>query len=699
MLLPAFGIVIYLMRGLWYRAPDPLEFAWFVLVMYVLGGLGWLLLRWRPSAGRWFAVLATMAICHLMHAWLRIPGSLVLLSVSVALCTHVITPGAALAVAAGETLLLLAARRALAVDPSAAGTALLGIWATLGIDYLAYRPTRDVLDWSWRHYLRAQQVLEEARDRKAELAQALEDLIHANRQLALANERVAALRLVAEEAQRAKAAFVARVSHEFRTPLNVIIGMIDLMVGNPAAYQGEFPAKALVHLGIVHRNCLHLSEMIDDVLDLSAMEAGRMAIHREPVDLAELVAEAVAMVQPMMNEKGLLCRVQMDSLPELQCDRVRIRQVILNLLSNAARFTVQGGITVSATCQGEDIVISVADTGPGISAEDVARVFEPFYKGDARPWHAQEGSGLGLSISNQFVKLHGGRMWVESTPGVGSTFFIDLPLAAPGQCAKPSGWIREDWVWRERRSRPALPGSHYRPRFVVCDSSGELHRALSRRASDVELVHAPTLAGAIQELRACPAQALMVNSPSLERLMALVEAAQAEVSDTPIIGYSCASRIDEILRAGARGYLTKPLRRDELFEVMQQCEPLHRVLVVDDDASARELLSLLVQAYDPAIEVVLAADGEEALAELAACRADLVLLDLVMPGLDGWQVLARKNGDDRLRDVPVILVSAQDVLPEPGSSPVLVAAVSRRLSLSKLLDCSQDLAARLLLPD
>ncbi len=699
--LPIVGLVFYQMSGMW---PQTVAMGYVLLVLacYALAGMGGLLLRWNDLASRWFAVLAAVSLIHLAALWLAIPGALSLVAFPVGLSAALISVPAAVAVAGGETLVLAWLLRGGLLSVSVAGIPLLSTWFMLVLMWTVYRPAEGTVAWFWGQFRQTQALLDEARDRKAELAQALDGLVHANRQLALANERMAALRQIAEEAQKAKAAFVAQVSHEFRTPLNIIIGMASLVLENPEGYGAPLPARALEHLRIVQRNCEHLANMIDDVLDLSQAEAGRIAIHREPVDLAEVIEGALAMVRPMLAEKGLACRVEVArDLPRVPCDRVRIRQVILNLVSNAARFTEHGGIVVRLASVDGQARVNVEDTGPGITPEDLKSIFEPFSQGTSGVLLGKGSSGLGLSISSQFVKLHGGRMWVESRVGHGSTFFVDLPMVEPAEhAAGPGRWIREDWIWREHKSRPDLPESQYRARLVVCDEGGELSRAFARRSGAIEFIDTRGLPAAIDEIRRCPAQALIINSRSPKGLWPALEEARTAAPDTPIIGCCCPPRTSRAAAAGAVGYLSKPLKRAELQRAIEGLgKPVRRVLIVDDDANTRELLKVYLQGWNPAQEVVDAEDGQSALQELRRRRPDLMLLDLVMPGLDGWQVLTLKGEDEALRGIPTILISGHDALQGPMTSSLVVAAMGEGLSVGKLLDCACQLSARLLQPD
>jgi signal transduction histidine kinase/CheY-like chemotaxis protein len=608
---------------------------------------------------------------------------------------------AAAVTAVGETALLaLWASKMLAVQEGAAIAVALGtIWAVLGVMCAVYVPVYQLGGWMWAYFQRARGALEEERDRKAQLGQALDDLAHANRQLLLINERLAALRLIAEEAQKTKAAFVAKVSHEFRTPLNMIIGLIDLLVETPGVYGPDLPPALFEDLEIVHRNCEHLSSMVNDVLDLSQAEAGRLSLHREYVDLSEIIAGALAVVRPLMEKKALALHVAIpDGLPAVYCDKTRIRQVVLNLVSNAARFTEKGSIAIHVAQQDSHVVVSVADTGPGISPEVAERIFEPFCQGIGSLWRDKGGSGLGLSISKQFVELHGGRIWLESQEGVGTTFAFDLPISLPApHVDRPERWIKEDWIWLERPSRTRLPEPSYRQRVVLCDATGDLFPAFARCSDEVEFVQTRDLARAAQELRRCPAHALVINALSPDDLWPLVRRARSEVPDMPVIGCSVPPQLETALQAGAIDYLIKPVTRNDLEAAIRVTgRPVKRVLAVDDDPDVLQLWTRMLHACDGGMEVIGATGGAQALDALRSERPDLMLLDIVMPDVDGWQVMERKQQDAAIQDVPVILISAQDPIEQQRKSPLFLATVGDGFSVSQLLHCSLALSSFLL---
>ena len=691
--------------------PAPGRVAGLAILAVALAVIAWLLESRNTRVGRWFTVVMLAVLVLLAARWLRLEGALAWMAIPAGLAAALISLRAAAATAVGETIVLLLLitvmpeAAATGLGWSAVGVALGAIWATLGLMVAAYHPVYQAIGQSEAYFERARGVLEEARDRRARMEQVMRDLTSANRQLALANDRMAALRLIAEEARKAKTMFVAKVSHEFRTPLNMIIGLVALMVETPEIYNVALPPDMRQDLEVVHRNCRHLANMIDDVLNLTQMDAGRLTLHREWVKLEAVIDNAVESVRPLAQKKSLFLRTQIPpGLPGVYCDRTRVQQVVLNLVSNAARFTERGGITIRAECTDKHVVVSVADTGPGIAPEDAERVFEPFCQGSTDLWRDKGGSGLGLSISKQFVQLHGGRMWFENEAGPGTTFFFELPISAPIQpLPRPGHQIRADWIWREhafRTERAGVAEQLERPRLLVYDETGGLSSELTSYSEQIELVEARDLAQTVHALEQCPAQALLLNASSPDAVWPLVERARAGVPDTPIVGCSVPPRIESTVKTGAQSYLIKPVTRDGLLGAIQASgKPVKRILIVDDDADVLRLFTRMLRLCDSDLAITTASSGEEALNAIRASSPDLVLLDLVMPGMDGWQVLERLRRHSQTAELPVVLVTAQDLVERPPESKLLVTSVGSGIGVSRLLLCSLALSEFLLAPE
>lgn len=676
------------------------------LILCGLAGAGWLLARWKPLAGRWFTVVASSAAVHLVGIWLGIPGSLFWAAIPVALAIPLLGLSAAVVAAVGESAIVLYLARYLVGGTegytSSVVAALVTIWGVFAALCAMHYRVRQRCVWLDAYFEHAQQFLEEARDHRADLEQALGDLAHANRQLTLMNERVNTLRLIAEEAQKAKTRFVARVSHEFRTPLNMIIGLVDLMAETPEIYDVTPSPRMREALQVVHRNCQHLSDMVSDVLDLTRIETDRMVLHRERFDIGEVVDSAVEAVRALMESKHLTLQVTVaENVPEVYCDRTRIEQVILNLMSNAARYTVEGKITVAVSRQDQLVQVSVMDTGPGIPPQDLGRIFEPFCQGTSDFWRDKGGSGLGLSISKQFVEMHGGRMWVESELGVGTTFVFELPISSPIPLAgSPGHQIRRDWIWHERQSRPTLPDSHYNPRLVIYDETGDLHTMLPRYSGEIEFVEARGIAEATGALKQAPAHAILLNAPDPKNVLSRIEMLKRGSAGTPIIGCSIPRSAERAKSLGVLGHLIKPLARDDLKQAICAIDPPARhVLAVDDDPEAAQLLSQMLRVCDDALKITIACSGKEVLDQLRSDPPDLMLLDIVMPNMDGWQVLEYITSHEELPNVPTFFVSGQDPRDQPPRSDFLLAAIDGGLSLNNLLRCSLEISNLLLQPE
>ena len=663
----------------------------------------WLLDSRHIGVGAWVVSFGLLILILVSHLLLHAEGLLALVVIPMTVLVAATGLTAALALSGVATLAyaLLAWQ---ASDPrvfGAVAVASVALWGTFLALAALHTQVMQLDRWLTGHLQQVTSLVEESRDRRAELAQALDDLTHLNRQMALMTHRQVALRQAAEQAERAKAAFVAQVSHEFRTPLNIIIGMIDLMVGGDGLGPDGIPDVTMGHLRVVHRNCRHLASMVDDVLDLSRVEADRMALHRTWVDMQELVSTAARVVEPLMVQKGLEWRLDCPGgLPLVYCDRIRMRQVVLNLLSNAARATSSGGIVLRLELRGEAMRLSVTDTGPGIPAELAEAIFEPFVQGSqATDQRDRGGSGLGLSVSKQFVEMHGGRMWVDSEVGKGTTFYVDLPLhPQEDHQARPGYQIREEWIWFERSSRPQLQAAQFRPRVLLCDATGGLGPALSQLTDEIEFLTVPDLASAIDEAHRFPVSALIVNEILPEKLLAAIEGATEAAPDTLVIGWSCPPRLERAKELGALGYLVKPVQRSDLARVLGTLpSPVERVLVIEDDPDTQELMQMMLHAIDDGIQVTMAGSSREALAQMRSQAPDLAFVDIVLPDMDGWQLLSQMRGDDTLRHIPTLVVSGQDPPEEAVGSRWICAAVHTPVGLHRLFTCSLRLMETLAL--
>ncbi|MFN8469021.1 MAG: HAMP domain-containing sensor histidine kinase [Caldilineaceae bacterium] len=367
---------------------------------------------------------------------------------------------------------------------------------------------------------RAQVDVDEARSQRLELKQVEEDLLQATREQARLLERLKAMNQIAEEARQSKQEFIAKVSHELRTPLNMIIAYSELITQSPKLYGGRVPPALLADMAVILRNSQHLSKLVDDVLDLSQIDAGRMALSKSWVDLRAIAAEAAEAVRPLFQTKGLYLQVDAPAaLPQVYCDPTRIRQVMMNLLSNAGRFTDEGGVHVRISATEDQLEFSVQDSGPGIDPRDQEHLFEPFQQIDASIRRSHGGSGLGLNISKQFVEMHEGRIWLQSRPGEGTTFFVSLPLApAPIDQFEPPAarrWVHSYDTYVPRTRPRAAPVPEVNVRYVVMENGHTLERLLTRYMANVEAVRVQSIDEALRVLSESPARAFVVSSALL----------------------------------------------------------------------------------------------------------------------------------------------------------------------------------------
>ncbi len=657
----------------------------------------WLLSAWRPALALSVSGVILAFLVTFGALWLQIPGLILLAGLPVTYLTLAGQGRIAATVGFASSVVLWTDNSPLlAVDKALAIAGILALWLIAA--RARYSMTSRVT-WALHHYNVAQQKLEEARDRNQALDSVLEHQVHTNRQLDLLNERLAALRARAEESQRTKTNFVAKVSHEFRTPLNMIIGLVDLLTETPHIYGQQLPPQLIEDLKIVHRNCEHLSAMINDVLDLSQTEAGRLTLHRELGDLYADIHHAVEIVRPLVEKKGITLCVQETDYPcPYVRDPTRLRQVLLNLLSNSARYTAQGTIAVRLVREERLVRIEVTDTGPGIHAVDVERIFEPFFQSSIVEGRSQIGSGLGLSISKQFVELHGGQLGVESKIGEGSTFWISLPTVSPsGPTPKAERWIHPEWSWRERQTRVDLPILPRQSRLILLDVNDGIHPLLDEEPPDLELLSKSTVEEVAHAATETPAHALLVNGPNAEKVVPMMQELCRLVPDTPVIGWTMPTPNNRAHDFGALDYLVKPVTRSDLIHLLTRIpSPVKLILVVDDDLEVQRLLTRMLQAHDATIQVNVATTVDDGLTLLHSAPPDLMLLDLALQGGTGWELLTQKQQRPELNHIPAVILSAQDPTEQSLVSPLLMASMGEGIPLSVLTQGTRTLSELLL---
>lgn len=659
----------------------------------------WYMRKGHFVASVWAVAMMSISAAFLVSVTSPLSIAICLLALPVGMLGIYVGVGAGILAAVASTCVLLALHLGLhSYELALTIISLAGMWGGLGLIWIAMQPLRTALLWYSTSHEQALQRLDETLTAQQRLRETLDDLANANLQLTRLNSLAQALRSAAEEARKIKESFVANVSHELRTPLNMIIGFCEMIVQSPRVYGAALPPKLMADLDVILRNGQHLSRLVDDVLDLSQIDAGEMALTRERMSLQNTIEAAAVAVRPLFESKGLYLDVAIpDEVPVLYCDSTRIRQVVINLLSNAGRFTVRGGVKVMARREGHDVVVSVADTGHGIAADAQDKIFEPFHQLDRSVRREYGGSGLGLSVSRKLIEMHGGKIWFESIEGRGTTFCFSLPVDPPRTREHDAGRWFSPYMHYEERTRPSrAPLPVDRPRYVVLESGVRLARMLGRYLDGVELTSVTDLAGAAEELARTPARAMVVNTGS-------ISATLDEITESGVLPYGIPAiicSVPDIHSAaeaiGVVDYLVKPVPRDVLLESAEGLVPEHgTVLVVDDEPDVLRLFRRMLTSSGRGYRVVAAQEGEEALHVARECHPDAIFLDLLMEGRDGFWFLAQKAQAPDIADIPVIAISARDPEGQAIISNALAVTRGGELSVRQLLSCIQHLSSSL----
>jgi len=458
-----------------------------------------------------------------------------------------------------------------------------------------------------------------------------------------------------QAANRHKSVFLASMSHELRTPLNAILGFSELLID---ANNGQFtPATRKRFLEQIHSSGKHLLGLINDILDLSKIEAGQMELRLQTVSVEEIVNQVSATVEPLAAQKKIQVKIVDGPAGDITADAGKVKQMLLNLASNAVKFTPEGGmVTIETRRRPDSIEVSFSDTGIGIDKLDQERIFHEFQQVDSGVGRSQAGTGLGLTLTRRFARLHGGDVRLESEPGKGSVFTISLPIQAHGP---------------EPPAAPAAAGratDSSRPLVLVVEDDPAaaelLTRQLERAGFGTEVARSggDAIAKAIERRPA--AITLDILLPDLDGWEVLTRLKrEAATSEIPVVVVSVVDNPELGIALGALDYFVKPVPANELinrlsrFKFGRRAGEKSRILVVDDEAANREWLKRILE---PAGFAVIQARGGQEAIELAKSRKpDLVLLDLMMPDVTGFDVVEALRADDRTKSTPILVLTAK----------------------------------------
>jgi signal transduction histidine kinase/DNA-binding response OmpR family regulator len=481
-------------------------------------------------------------------------------------------------------------------------------------------------------------------------------------QLAAANKELELKNREVERATRLKSRFLASMSHELRTPLNAIVGFSDLLAEQTAGALNDKQKRFVNH---IKQGSAHLLQLINDILDLSKMEAGQLELRSERFQINDALPEVLSTIRPLAMAKQITVQNTLEADLAVYADRVRFKQILYNLLSNAVKFTPkEGRITLECVEQGDFISTSVTDTGIGIRAEDQGVIFEEFRQVEGGKDATQEGTGLGLAITKRLVEQQGGKISLTSEIGKGSRFTFTLPVGARTTTIATH-------AASAIASRRAAAVEVRRPLILVVDdevSARELlasylepeYRTATAESGDEAVRKA-------QQLRpdAITLDVMMPGGSGFETLMSLRKS--PETADIPIIMVSIVDQTQVGFALGAADYLIKPIRKTVLLETIRKHVPYQEdddaaILLVDDDPRSLALLEETLRAAGYETQSV--RSGTRALEVLSSKLISAVLLDLLMPGMDGFEVIRHIRQEATLRDLPILVMTGKNLTAE-----------------------------------
>ncbi len=457
------------------------------------------------------------------------------------------------------------------------------------------------------------------------------------------------------EIDRLKSQFLANMSHELRTPLNSIIGFSRVII---KGIDGPVTELQQQDLTAIYNSGQHLLGLINDILDLSKIEAGKMELAFDEVNIVDVTSSVLSTMSGLIKDKPIqMKRIIEPNLPTVRADAIRIRQVMINLLSNASKFTDEGDIVVNVGLRPgssgrSEMRVSVTDTGPGISQQDQTKLFQPFSQVDDSPTRKTGGTGLGLSICQHIINMHGGRIWIESEVGKGSTFHFTLPLFR-----------------KEKENEPTPSGNKI---ILAIDDDPQVialyERYLHPQGYQVIPLSDPTRAVELVKQVKPFAVTLDIMMPGIDGWQVLDNLkGDPETRDTPVIVCSIIGELEKGFNLGATDYLVKPILEDDLVNALDRLNAdgsIREVLVIDDDPDDLRLIGKILT-DDGRYKAILAEGGRMGWDMISSGNPPhAVILDLFMPEMDGFKILENMQASQKLRDVPVIVISGMEISAE-----------------------------------
>ena len=466
----------------------------------------------------------------------------------------------------------------------------------------------------------------------------------------------------AEYANRAKSEFLATMSHELRTPLNAVIGFSEILRDEILGDINDEQKELVLD---IHTSGNHLLAMINDILDLSKIEAGKMDLQLEQFSVQEAVTEVNTIINALANQKQIQLTLELNQDVWIEADKIKFKQILYNLLSNAVKFTDEGGkVTTKFEVSSSALLGSVTDTGVGISPQDRAKLFQPFTQLDASSTRAHSGTGLGLALTNRLIQLHGGKIWVDSEISEGSTFSFTFPLhqqeqqvevatsdASDSETTAASGGDLTILVAEDNEQASQLLGIYLTEAGYQVEYAADGEEAIAK-ADEIQ-PFAITLDILLPKKDGWQVLREMKTKPNLQSI--------------PVIIISVTEERQLAFGLGAVDHLVKPIDKETLLASLQSLklpsrDGAPRILVVDDDPQTVRLLSTVLT--NDGYEVLKVYGGSEAIETAISQSPDLIILDMMMPQVDGFQVVRHLTGDPRTCDIPIIICTALDLTDE-----------------------------------
>ena len=548
------------------------------------------------------------------------------------------------------------------------------VWTGINTSYsslMANERTRILAENLYETNQQLEAQAEELQEQSEELKSQSEELRQTAEELQEQNVELEAQRDQVEEANRLKSEFLSNMSHELRTPLNSVMALSRVLLMQA---KDKLSEEELNYLEIIERNGKNLLSLINDILDLSKIEAGRMDVYPRLFPVDSTIETILERLEPLAENKGIeLIKKVPDDFPQIESDESRVHQILQNLVANAVKFTEKGAVTISARSDDERIYIDVNDTGIGISEKDLPCIFEEFRQVDGTSSRQYEGTGLGLAIAYKAASMLGGNLSVESVLGKGSTFTLTFPIKWPGilPVSEPLVLKTPERITLKEKS------------ILVVDDEPNVASMISDYLSN-EGYHTITATSGEKAIRlakehkpfAITIDIMMPEMDGWEVLQKLKE--NPDTKNIPVIIISISDDKETGFALGAVGYITKPVNKDVLIaeikkiladigkphrsSVSRELKTTKRVLVVEDNPTAVMQVRTVLESEGYRVDI--AGGGQEALDYIKDTIPDGIILDLMMPGVNGFAVLNNIRADKTAKNIPVLILTAKDLTSE-----------------------------------